>query len=146
RIDDRTLASTIVVRNWPRVPTYGMFSHILASSKPGVEIILSVQAERDETDDMDQKVLSLEQKWKTAEEKESFTRDRDRQKYETAKDINETRKAPNKAMFEVAAYITVKSDITTAPDDEDPVEWHNDTVASVKRKLQEKPANAGGTR
>ncbi|WP_049998853.1 helix-hairpin-helix domain-containing protein [Halococcus sediminicola] len=146
RIDDRTLTSTIAVRNWPRVPTYGMFSHILASSKPGVEVILSVQAERDETDDMDQKVLSLEQKWKKAEEKESFTRDRDRQKYETAKDINETRKAPNKAMFEVAAYITVKSDVTAAPSNEDRVEWHNDTVASVKRKLQEKPANAGGVR
>ncbi|EMA56789.1 helix-hairpin-helix domain-containing protein [Halococcus thailandensis] len=146
RINDRTLASTIAVRNWPRVPTYGMFSHILASSNPGVEIILSVQAERDETDDMDQKVSSLKQKWKKSEENESFTRDRDKQKYETAKDINETRKAPNKAMFEVSAYITVKSDATRAPDGKEPVEWHNDTVASVKRTLQERPANAGGMR
>lgn len=146
RINDRTLASTIAVRNWPRIPTYGMFSHILASSNPGVEIILSVQAERDETDDMDQKVASLKQKWEKSEEHESFTRDRDKQKYETAKDINETRKAPNKAMFEVSAYITVKSDATRAPDGKDPVEWHNDTVASVKRTLQERPANAGGMR
>lgn len=146
RINDRTLASTIAVRNWPRVPTYGMFSHILASSNPGVEIILSVQAERDETDDMDQKVASLKQKWEKSEEHESFTRDRDKQKYETAKDINETRKAPNKAMFEVSAYITVKSDATKAPDGKEPVEWHNDTVASVKRTLQERPANAGGMR
>jgi hypothetical protein len=146
RIDDRTLTSTIAVRNWPRVPTYGMFSHILASSKAGVEIILSVQAERDETDDMDQKVLSLEQKWKKSEENESFTRDRDKQKYETAKDINETRKAPNKALFEVAAYITVKSRVSAAPEDMDADEWHNDTVASVKRRLQERPADAGGIR
>jgi predicted flap endonuclease-1-like 5' DNA nuclease len=146
RINDRTLASTIAVSNWPRVPTYGMFSHILASSNPGVEIILSVQAERDETDDMDQKVSSLKQKWEKSEEHESFTRDRDRQKYETAKDINETRKAPNKAMFEVSAYITVKSDTARAPDDKEPIEWHNDTVASVKRTLQERPANAGGMR
>jgi hypothetical protein len=146
RIDNRTLASTIAVRNWPRVPTYGMFSNLLASSKPGVELILSVQAEADESDDMDTKVLSLEQKWQKAEEKGSFTKDRDRQKYETAKDINETRKAPNKAMFEVSAYITIKSDITSAPDDRDPVDWHNDTVSSAKRRLQEKPANAGGVR
>lgn len=146
RIDDRTLVSTVAVRNWPRVPTYGMFSHILASSAPGVEIILSVQAERDETDDMDKKVLSLEQKWQKSEDNESITRERDKRKYETAKDINETRKAPNKAMFEVAAYITVKSDATKAPDGEDPEEWHNDTVASVKRTLQENPANAGGVR
>lgn len=146
RIDNRTLASTIVVRNWPRVPTYGMFSNLLAASKPGVEIILSVQAERDETDNMDQKVLSLEQKWEKAEEDGSFTKERDKQKYETAKDINETRKAPNKAMFEVSAYITVKSDLTSAPDDMDPEDWHNDTVASAKRRLQEKPANAGGVR
>jgi hypothetical protein len=146
RVDDRTLVSTVAVRNWPRVPTYGMFSHILASSAPGVEIVLSVQAERDETDDMDKKVLSLEQKWQKSEDNESITRERDKRKYETAKDINETRKAPNKAMFEVAAYITVKSDVTKAPDGEDPEEWHNDTVAAVKRTLQENPANAGGVR
>lgn len=146
RIDDRTLTSTIAVRNWPRVPTYGMFSHILASSAPGVEIILSVQAERDESDNMDKKVLSLEQKWQKSEDHESITRERDKRKYETAKDINETRKAPNKAMFEVAAYITVKSDATKAPEGEDPEEWHNDTVMSVKRTLQENPANAGGVR
>lgn len=137
-IDDTVAAATIAVRDWPSIPTDGMFSSVLAAPDPGVSVTMATHYEpADAGADMERTKASLEQKWKDAEERGSFRAGKHKRDYLAAKDITDTLNASDRALFDAGTYLSVR-----APDEQ----ALDEAVDDVLSTLQETPANARGAR